>query len=99
MLLWFFSHLFSPVAVLLQQMPLERHVRRPGLTLQEGGAALHAVLNRLQSVLIGWRNNRRIILWYVVTITGRTKYTQAGSEEMQYRLFFGASEMKAKQSD
>lgn len=48
-----FAHLFSSVAVFLLQVPLERHVRRPGLALQERGAALHPILHRLQSVLIG----------------------------------------------
>lgn len=57
------TRLLSPVAVLLQQVPLERHVRRPGLTLQEGGAALHPVLNRLQSVLIACTNSSSRILW------------------------------------
>lgn len=47
-----FAHLFPPVTVFLLQVPLQRHVRRSGLTLQECSAALHAILNRLHSILI-----------------------------------------------
>lgn len=68
-----FADLFSPVTVFLLKVPLERHMRRSRLALQERGTPLYSILNRLQSVLIDCRSIRTMQLsWRKINLSKQT---------------------------